>query len=160
MWFIVNGIFFAIGKPRNYSWKMDSCSCKWMWSENNWLYSKVCYFIFLLLWSSKYFDWSHLVFMFVSWDISSFGCYHHEVISLSVFVVVSNFSLILPQAHVNLIFTGSGLGHEVHWFPSVCRPVGTSNRKRTKALAVIIFYPSERCVWMVTYVLELNDVVD
>lgn len=101
--------FIAVGKPRNYSWKMDSCSCKWLWSQNNWLYSKVCNFVFLLLWSSKYFDWNHLVFMFVSWDITSFGCYHHEVVSLSVFVAVSNFSLIWPQAHVNLIFTDSGV---------------------------------------------------
>ena len=110
--FILNHIFFAVGRPRNYSSKMDSCSCKWMWSENNWLYSKVCYFIFLLLWNSEYFDLSYLVFMFVSWDSTSFVCYNHEVV-LSVFVAVSNFSLIWPQAHFNFIFTGSGLGHEV-----------------------------------------------
>ena len=104
--------FFALGKPRNYSWKMDSCSCKWVWSENNWLYSEVCDFI-LLLWSSNNFDWSHLVNMFISWDITGFVCCHHEVFSLPVFVAVFNFSLIWPQADVNLIFTGSGLGDEV-----------------------------------------------
>jgi len=70
--YLTTFFFYAVGKPRNYSWKVDSCSCKWMWSENNWLYSKVRNFIFLLLWSSTYFDWSHLVFMFVSWDIYQF----------------------------------------------------------------------------------------
>jgi len=64
--------------------------------------------------------------MFVSWDITTFGCYHHEVVSLSVFVAVSNFSLLLPQDYVNLIFTGSGLGHELILCTDfqVCRPIG------------------------------------